>query len=360
MQSADSSHDPDSSPEANPTDFVWSYRGYQLRASEFTTSMVHLFRAEISRANVWRQRLDATTNWAVIATGAVISFAFSSEAVGSHAVIILNTLLVTLFLGIEARRYRYYELWSSRVRLMETDFFAAMLVPPFQPSADWAESLAENLLHPDFPISIWEALGRRLRRNYLWIYLLLGTVWILKIWIHPTAAASVDEFLRRAAIGAVPGWLVLIIGLVYNGLLVMLSLLTTNLRRASGEVLPRYGEGIDLSKILQANGIKPGRTGAWFRSSKKRQQILTLIITDQPQKVGDHIMQEMRRGVTRLDGTGMFTGKPHAVLLCALTVTEVPHLKSLVAETDPRGFVIVTPAEEVLGVGFVPLQDQSS
>ena len=134
-----------------------------LRAGEFNTAMVHFFRAEVQRANVWRQRLDATTNWAVVTTGAAISIAFAQA--GNQVVILLNMLLVTMFLIIEARRYRYYELWSSRVRLMETDFFAAMLVPPFQPSPDWAESLAENLLHPHFPISNCEAIGRRLRRN---------------------------------------------------------------------------------------------------------------------------------------------------------------------------------------------------
>ena len=146
---------------------VWTYRGYQLRPSEFTTAMVHLFRAEVQRANVWRQRIDTTTNWAVITTGAAISFAFSRAQVEDHRVIILNVLLVTLFLYIEARRDRYYELWSYRVRLLETDFYAAMLVPPFGPAPDWAESLAENLLHPRFPISIWEALGRRFRCHAL-------------------------------------------------------------------------------------------------------------------------------------------------------------------------------------------------
>src|SRR5512136_1467836 len=148
-----------SSPDTEP---VWSYRGYRLRPSEFTTAMVHFFRAEIQRANVWRQRLDATTNWAVISTGAAISYAFG-EPSDSGAVLLLTVLLVTGFLFIEARRYRYYELWSSRVRLMETDFFAAMLVPPFGPAADWAESMAENLLHPHFTVSLWEAAGRRFR-----------------------------------------------------------------------------------------------------------------------------------------------------------------------------------------------------
>src|SRR3970040_2282740 len=116
---------------------VWSYRGYQLKSSEFTTAMVHLYRGEVQRSNVWRQRLDNTTNWAVITAGATISFALGSLS-NYHGAILLNMLLVTGFLYLEARGYRYYELFASRIRLMETDFFAAMLVPPFGPAADWA------------------------------------------------------------------------------------------------------------------------------------------------------------------------------------------------------------------------------
>ena len=164
---------------------VWTYRGYQLKAGEFNTAMVHLYRGEVQRANVWRQRLDSTTNWAVITAGAAIAFALGN-ATGHHGVIILNMLLITLFLFIEARRYRYYELFASCVRLMETDFFAAMFVPPFGPAADWAELMAENLLHPHFTISTWEAVGRRFRRNYLWNYVVLAIAWVAKSSLFPT------------------------------------------------------------------------------------------------------------------------------------------------------------------------------
>src|SRR5512137_2288806 len=146
QQAQDSSADAGAAPPPEP---VWHYRGYNLRASEFTTAMVHYYRAEIQRSNAWRTRLDATTNWAVIAAGAAISFALSGPA-NHYGVIILDTLLITLFVWIEARRYRYYELWSYRARLLETDFFAAMLVPPFEPSPEWGESLAQSLLQPEF------------------------------------------------------------------------------------------------------------------------------------------------------------------------------------------------------------------
>src|SRR5688500_6651389 len=105
---------------ARPGDPVWEFRGYQQRPGELTPAVVHFYRGEIQRSNTWRMRLDSTTNWAVLTTGAGLSFALSDPA-HHHAVILLNALLVTLFLWIEARRYRYYELWSYRVRLMEID-----------------------------------------------------------------------------------------------------------------------------------------------------------------------------------------------------------------------------------------------
>ena len=346
--------------EGAPQEPVWSYRGYQLQSSDFTTAMVHLFRAEVARANVWRQRLDTTTNWAVITTGAAISFAFSRTLAEDHRVIILNVLLVTLFLYIEARRDRYYELWSYRVRLMETDFFAKMLVPPFHPASDWAESLAENLLHPQFSISFAEALGRRFRRNYLWIYVILGLAWVFKVWLHPTRATSWSALFNRAAIGTLPGWIIVAAGLALNLFLMLIGLLTIGLQQASGEVLPRYGV-FSLPGLPSRGPERRGKTPdwrAWFRPSRRRQQLLAYVITDRPEVVSTQILREMKRGVTALAGTGMFTLQSHSVLMCALTVTEVAHLRSLVSTADPDAFVVVSPAQEILGKGFSPLIDE--
>jgi uncharacterized membrane protein len=342
---ADFADAPESS--AQSTDFVWTFRGYRLRASEFTTAMVHFFRAEVQRANVWRQRLDTTTNWAVVTTGAAISIAFAQT--GSHVVILLNILLVTIFLIIEARRYRYYELWAYRVRLMETDFFAPMLVPPFHPSADWAEALSESLLHPHHPISSLEAVGRRLRRNFLYIYAVVGAAWLGKLWLMPIPARNAEDFIRRAAIGPLPGEVVLLVVLVYAMVILLIGLGTIGLQEAAGEVLPRFGAEME-SRV--------GKRTAWFRPSRRRPQLLTLIITDKHQAVSERILKEMRRGVTAIPGTGMYTGKEHSILMCAMTVTEIPQVKDLAAQVDPNAFVIVMPAREVLGKGFMPLHPE--
>jgi uncharacterized membrane protein len=95
----------------------------RLSPGEFNTAMIHFYRGEVQRSNTWRNRLDTTTNWAVITAGATLSFVFSSPN-NPHFVIPINSILVAIFLLMEARRYRYYEIWSSRVRILETGYFA--------------------------------------------------------------------------------------------------------------------------------------------------------------------------------------------------------------------------------------------
>ncbi len=356
--------DSNPSPEKNtplPDESVWSYRGYHLRSSEFTTAMVHFYRAEIQRSNTWRMRLDNTTNWAVITTGAVISFAFASPQ-NHSSVFILNSLLVMIFLWIEARRYRYYELWSLRTRLMETDFFAAMLVPPFTPQPEWAEKLTDSLLSPEFPISMWEALGRRFRRNYFWILLIMNLAWAFKVYLHPVPALTWADFVSHAALGNISGWTVITIGLVFNGLLTLAGILTDRLTQTSGEVLPKYGEVPVLNALRRAMRTNsrdeesaPSQKSG--QASRRRPTILALVVTDNPQAVSKRIIQEMKRSGTLLRGKGIYAQKDRDVLLVALTVSEEAHLKAIIRSEDPQAFVIVVPAQEVQGRGFQPLKE---
>src|ERR1043166_8969862 len=204
--------------------------------AEFGTAMVHFYRGEITRANTWRNRRDTTTNWAVLTTGATLSFAFSSPT-NPHFVILINTVLVGFFLFMEARRYRYYEIWSRRTRLVETGYFAQILIPDAAADDSWTKLLAADLQSPQFNISEWEALGRRLRRNYLWIFVLLAACWNLKVYIHPVPAYDFNAFIDRATIGVIPGEVVFMIGVVFNAGLLTFALATTRLREATGEVL---------------------------------------------------------------------------------------------------------------------------
>jgi uncharacterized membrane protein len=226
-------------------DQIWTFRGYGLSPAEFNTAMVHFYRAEVTRCNTWRKRLDATTNWAVLTSGAALSFVFSDPS-HSHLMIPLNTLLVILFLVLETRRYRYYELWNYRVRLMETDFFAAMLAPPWQPSETWSSSLVESLRHPEFPITFLEAFGRRFRRNYQFIFVILALSWLSKVLIHPTFANTWQDMLLNATIGPIPGPVVLLIGILLNIALFAIGWLTKGLRELKGVIFSDSNGPIEL------------------------------------------------------------------------------------------------------------------
>lgn len=339
--------------EPTESGVMWSFRGHKLHSEDFSTALVELYRGEVQRANTWRTRLDTTTNWAVLTTAATIFTTLSSPHI-HYTVIILSTLLITYFLTIEARRYRYYELWSYRVRLMETDFFAAMLVPPFAPSPEWAESLAESLLQPGFSVSVWEALGRRFRRNYLWLFLVLGATWALKLFLYPDPAFTIDTFVARATLGHIPGWTMILLGVIYNGLIFIVGFATAGLQHASGEVLPKFG--VPILTDWMSDGNDEGVTGkSGLGLSHRRQQLLTFIITAKPDKIATRIISEMKRGVTGLHGQGMYTHADREVLMVAIMVTEMARLKALVQEEDPNAFVTVTSTQGVFGRGFQPL-----
>lgn len=76
------------------------------------------------------------------------------------------------------------------------------------------------------------------------------------------------------------------------------------------------------------------------------------IISEQGEKIAQRILEEMERGVTGLDGRGLYTGLERQTLLCVVSRTEITQLKTLVAEVDPKAFVILSDVREVLGEGF--------
>src|SRR5437899_10433592 len=86
-------------------------------------AIAHLYRGEVYRSTIWRTRLDNTTNWAIVTLGIALSTTFSSPA-ASPLPLVLVGLLLAVFLGMEARRYRYFNVWRARARWLELNFYA--------------------------------------------------------------------------------------------------------------------------------------------------------------------------------------------------------------------------------------------
>ncbi len=189
--------------------------------------LVHLYRAAVAHADIWRQRLDATTNWAVITTAAVLTFSFGNPA-SPHFVVLLALLFVLFFLFMESRRYQAYNLWQRRIRVLHR----AIVVPALKDPEDVDEELVHALLRKladDFAtwfpaLPLWAALGYRIRRNYGPLITLILLTWLLKLYIHPRVAAHVQDYVSRAHVGLVPGLVVLIGVGVFFVCLVLLAL----------------------------------------------------------------------------------------------------------------------------------------
>lgn len=117
--------------------------------------------------------------------------------------------------------------------------------------------------------------------------------------------------------------------------------------------------------ILAAVAFKSFQLGLYaivtlFISSKVIDAILegvnyakaVFIISDHSEHISAKILNNLDRGVTALEGTGMYTGNNKKVLLCILNRGQIPVLKNIVKSIDHNAFIILADVREVLGEGF--------
>jgi uncharacterized membrane protein len=194
-------------------------------------ALAHLYRGEVYRSTMWRTRLDHTTNWAVVTLGIAFSVAFSRND-ASPLPLVLVGILIFAFLGLEARRYRYFNVWRARTRWMETNFYAPMLRgEDISTRQNWQEVLAADYCEPMYHISYMRAIGRRLRRNYAWIFAIQAIAFYGKIAIHPTPLATWEHLWERTAVGPIPGGLMVFCGILFYGALILVGVITLYLDR---------------------------------------------------------------------------------------------------------------------------------
>jgi uncharacterized membrane protein len=190
--------------------------------SEFVTAMVHLYRGELSEATAWRSRIDTTTNWAVVLSATSLSFVFADKSSERHVLIPIISVFCTFLLLMEARRYRFFDIWRSRARMIEINFYRPMLDGSAPAMKDWAGTLAYDMEWPRFHMPLWEAAGRRLRRTYQWIFAILLGSWVIVLMTHPAATTSATEITERASVGSLPGPLVIAgMAVLYGSLAVL-------------------------------------------------------------------------------------------------------------------------------------------
>ena len=175
-----------------------------LNAAELG-AIAHLYRGEIYRSTIWRTRLDNTTNWSIVTMGIALSTTFSSREASALPLILIGNRTAN--------------------------------------DPTWRTVLADDYLHPRHHISFFRAAGRRVRRTYIWIIVIQTSAYFGKLAIHPQMATHFNEFVERAEIGPIPGWVVLCSGFLYNLGWVLLAISTYWLdrrvhgRRTSGAAM---------------------------------------------------------------------------------------------------------------------------
>ena len=201
----------------------------------YVNAMSHFYRGELARIMVWRQRLDITTNWAITSSTAIITIAFSNRDV-PHLIFFFNLAIVWVMLWIEARRYRFYDAFRARVRMLEAHFLVPMVMENRELlQGEWKKLVCEDLILPSFKISRLEAVGRRLKRNYIFIFILIMVAWVTKIFLHASMTLDgVPAFYRALRVGHIPSWLV---AFIFGGTLISVIAITIYVgKKTTGEV----------------------------------------------------------------------------------------------------------------------------
>ena len=203
-------------------------------------SLAHLYRAEVYRSTTWRQRFDATTNWAVVSTGIALSVSFATTKASALPIVLVGMLTI-MFLILEARRYRYFAVWKFRARMIELAIYVPILRgKPISVPQDRGHLLSEDYISPQHRISSRRAIGRRLRRNYGAIFAIQGLAYFAKISIHPDDVSTWAEFFERAHIGPLPGWLALLAGVCFHIIWISLAISTYRQDQADTTAVSDY------------------------------------------------------------------------------------------------------------------------
>jgi uncharacterized membrane-anchored protein YitT (DUF2179 family) len=82
------------------------------------------------------------------------------------------------------------------------------------------------------------------------------------------------------------------------------------------------------------------------------------IISDKYEEIRHKIIHDIRRGGTYIEGKGMYNNSDKKIIFVNVTRRELSILTEFVHEVDPKAFLTVIEASEILGEGFKPLESK--
>ena len=258
----------------------------------------------------------------------------------------VNALAVILFV----LPYRFPDLGVSGLAVLSNYVFGI--------SPAWVLLAANALLM----VWAWKELSPRF---VIWTaYSVVLTSVLLKVFELVPLPDLPDRFLAAVASGVLHGLgggIVFRVGASSGGL----DIPAVALRRRYGIELGQFSIYVNMFILLLSffivgfEAVVYGVVGLYvygivvdniMRSFDRRKQVL--IVSSEPRKVSDFITHSIGRGVTFLRGEGGYTGEDRLLLLSFLEPRQVIFLKKFLSDADPKAFMAISDASEVLGKGF--------
>ncbi|MFT7700239.1 MAG: putative membrane protein, partial [Candidatus Krumholzibacteriia bacterium] len=148
-------------------------------------------------------------------TLAILTTSLSNPAYATES-LLLGMLANIVFVTIEARRFRFFDVWRGRVRMIEENFYGGILRrDQVSPQDLWGSHVADDLLCPRFHLTQIQAFRARLMRNFRYIFIFLLGAWLTNRFSPLTERA-------HTGINAFPEWVTdSLVGVIYLSLILI-------------------------------------------------------------------------------------------------------------------------------------------
>ena len=101
---------------------------------------------------------------------------------------------------------------------------------------NWREVLCNDLLMPTYKMGAWEAVGRRLARTYIYLFVIVYFAWLFKVY-QQAEASQTKSIVDAFGVGeGIPGWLVFGVVTAIHCVPFVIMFVTRRSREASGEI----------------------------------------------------------------------------------------------------------------------------
>ena len=125
--------------------------------------------------------------------------------------------------------------------------------------------------------------------------------------------------------------------LVIDTIIIVLSIFVFDKNRALYAILTQYVMMKSINAVVFGFGAK---------------KVKIEIISDENEKIGDYILNSVKRGISAYDITGGYTSTSKRKLVSICTTREAILIKRFTSEIDPNAFVDVLPVVSVWGKGL--------